>query len=49
MNKKASFEINELVTLLKYLLAAVIILGIIIYLGNYLINEIDLSNVFRLN
>ncbi len=48
MNKKASFEINELITVIKYLLILVILLGIMAYLGSYLINEIDLSNIFKL-
>ena len=47
MNKKASFEIDELVTIIKYLLIIVILLGIIAYLGRYLIYEIDLLNILR--
>ena len=45
MNKKASIEIEEIVTILKYLALAVIIILIISYLGKYLF-ELDLTKIF---
>ncbi|MEK6936532.1 MAG: hypothetical protein AABW58_00505 [Nanoarchaeota archaeon] len=48
MNKKAAVEIDEIVTLLKYLVVAVIIILILILLGKYMFTEIDLSKIFRL-
>ncbi len=46
MNKKAAIEIDEIITLLKYVVIAIIIIIIISLLGRYLFNEIDLSSIF---
>jgi hypothetical protein len=48
MNKKADVEISETVRLVLYILIAVIIIGIMIFLGKYLFNEIDLSQIFKI-
>jgi len=45
MNKKASIEIEEIVTILKYLALAVIIILIISYLGKYLL-DLDFTKIF---
>ncbi len=47
MNKKAAIEIDEIVTLLKYVAIAVIILVIIALLGKYMFTEINLDQIFR--
>jgi uncharacterized membrane protein (UPF0182 family) len=47
MNKKAAIEIDEIVTLLKYLVVAVILILIMALLGKYIFTEIDLSKIFR--
>ena len=46
MNKKAAIEIEEVVTILKYLALAVVIILIIVYLGKYLF-DLDLTKAFR--
>lgn len=46
MNKKASIEIEEIVTILKYLALAVIIILIISYLGKYLL-DLDFTKIFN--
>jgi len=46
MNKKAAIEIDEIITLLKYVIIAVIIIVIISLLGRYLFTQIDLSRIF---
>ena len=48
MNKKGDIAIEEIINLLKYLAIAVVIILIIIFLGKYLFNDIDLTNIFRL-
>jgi len=47
MNKKANIEIEGITTLLLYLAVAVIILGIIIFLGYFLFDEIGIGTIFK--
>ncbi|MBI2672178.1 hypothetical protein HYX16_04555 [Candidatus Woesearchaeota archaeon] len=48
MNKKADVEISETIKLLLYILIALVVIGIIVFLGKYLFNDIDLTKIFNL-